>query len=479
MVDKLIVTSRDDLGSKYGPNVTDIENAVATRVTEDAAHGLVTRLAYLDDFGAQPNDQQSVKQAVDGAFKEFQPAYLMLLGAQDVVPQQDLVNPVYAPNVDDDQFVPSDLPYACDAPYSDQIADFVGPSRVVARLPDLVGATDPAYLVHLLSVTTVPQPRDAYLDYFGLSAMVWDASTRLSATTAFGVDSGVQTSPPDGAPWAGSVLGRLSHFINCHGAQVDPNFYGQQGNNYPVAISTSDLEPTVTYGTTAAAECCYGAALFDPQLAGALPIGNAYLARGAAGYVGSTTIAYGPASGNGQADLMCLFWFNSVLAGASIGRAMLEARQNYIAGASPLDPTDLKTLGQFLVMGDPSATPVQGSDSKGLPRSSQREAVAVRRADSSARAAALLDTTAVARTTVTRDLPDVPFDLPRGVHLAFAVEPPRAQIQKGARSATTELFVHVYFGAEETPIPGLRATRGILVTESAGQVVSRREFVSR
>jgi hypothetical protein len=47
-----------------------------------------------------------------------------------------------------------------------------------------------------------------------------------------------------------------------------------------------------------------------------------------------------------------------ILNGASTGRAALEARIAFIWFATHLDPTDLKTLGQFNLMGDPSITAI-------------------------------------------------------------------------------------------------------------------------
>jgi hypothetical protein len=47
------------------------------------------------------------------------------------------------------------------------------------------------------------------------------------------------------------------------------------------------------------------------------------------------------------------------LAGASLGRAVLEARQQYAASMTDLDPVDLKTLAQFNLLGDPSIHPVR------------------------------------------------------------------------------------------------------------------------
>jgi hypothetical protein len=90
-------------------------------------------------------------------------------------------------------------------------------------------------------------------------------------------------------------------------------------------------------------------------------IGSAYLAGKAYGFFGSSTIAYGPANDNGAADLLCQFFLKHVMEGASLGRAALEARQEF-AGSSPnMDPVDLKTIAQFYLLGDPSIVPIKVS----------------------------------------------------------------------------------------------------------------------
>jgi hypothetical protein len=108
-------------------------------------------------------------------------------------------------------------------------------------------------------------------------------------------------------------------------------------------------------GTVIAVECCYGAELYDPadsdDQAG---ICSTYLRDGAYGYFGSSTIAYGPSEGNGQADLICQYFLNEVLEGASLGDATLRARHRFAQAYTHLDPVDLKTLVQFNLLGDPS-----------------------------------------------------------------------------------------------------------------------------
>ena len=98
------------------------------------------------------------------------------------------------------------------------------------------------------------------------------------------------------------------------------------------------------------------------------PICQSYLAQGAYGFLGSTTIAYGPARGNGAADLITQYFLIEVHKGASIGRAMLDARLEYVRQSAEMDPIDLKTLAQFCLYGDPSVHPVERDSPTAVPR---------------------------------------------------------------------------------------------------------------
>lgn len=345
-----------------------------------------------------PADARQAKAAVDGVFRALDPDYLMILGAVDVVPHQPLHNPM--PD-DGDAQAPGDLPYACEHPYSEDPADFIGPTRVVGRLPDLTGGEDPSYLVDLLQAAAgagASRPAADYRPYLGISARVWEGSTRLSLQNLFGDAADLRLSPPDGPGWPAALLARLTHFVNCHGAGADPHYYGQDGNDYPVAHDASLVAGHLSPGTVAAAECCYGAELYDPVSAGGvMGMCNTYLAGGAAAFFGSSTIAYGPADGNGSADLLCQFFVRDVLAGASVGRAALQARQAFVRDVTVVDPADLKTLAQFSLMADPSVVPVEGEAAlaKGLPAGPR--ARSARRSNLVANGLALPGSTSVAR----------------------------------------------------------------------------------
>jgi hypothetical protein len=286
----------------------------------------------------------------------------MILGARDVVPHIQLTNPMLSRD-DDDPSVPSDVPYACEAPFSRHPQDFVGPTRVVGRLPDLTGADEPSYLVKLLKTAATYVCRDPkhYSTHFAITAQVWRRSTMKSATKLFGSDPVVFSAPPHGPEWTARQLEPRVHFINCHGAPVSPNFFGESpAGDQPTAHSARRLPARVTNGSVVAAECCYGADLYAPSSAhGQMGICNTYLAEGAYGFLGSTNIAYGPSTGQGQADLVCQFFVAAVLDGASLGRATLEAWQAFVAKFSHTDPSDLKTAVQFILLGDPSVQPVK------------------------------------------------------------------------------------------------------------------------
>jgi hypothetical protein len=372
-IDKVIATNLTALRAKYGADgLTKIQAAVRNLIDADKKRGLTTVLFGLDQAADMKKvkattvtsaaDPKQNKNAVDALFKSLAPDYLMLLGAPDVVPHQDLKSPTFSPPDEPDEFAFGDIPYACEAPYSQKPQDFFGPTRVVGRLPDIQGGSDPQYLIGLLKLAASykSQPDTAYRGYFGISAEIWSGSTAMSLANTFGDSKAMKTVPKSKPSWPADSLGKLSHFINCHGASRNRHFFGQPASGeeeYPTALDAAFLDNKISEGTVAAVECCYGAQLYNPHT-NHLGICSTYLGDGAFGFLGSTTIAYGPADGNDQADLICQFFLQNLLLGASLGRATLEARQKFVHKTSMSDPSNVKTIAQFNLYGDPSLTPV-------------------------------------------------------------------------------------------------------------------------
>jgi hypothetical protein len=383
---KLLVTNRAALKAKYGTaGVTAIEGAVKQLAGADRARGLDTRLVYLDGAALRSlrvrdaADPAGNKAAVDAVVKRHRPEYLVLLGSHDVVPYQDLKNKLHDPadeESDPDRFSGSDLPYACEAPYSQNTAKFLGPTRVVGRIPDLTGARTPAYLLAQLAHSAAARPAPRPESCFALSAKVWVKSTRMSVRNLLGAVPVVLTSPAAGPAFRASQLGEAIHFVNCHGNESDHTFSGEfPKDTYFTAMDARKLG-AVRAGTVAAFECCYGAELYDPEGLPAMSIANQYLARRAAGVVAATTIAYGPADDNANADWICQFFLEQVLRGASLGRAFLEARLAYLRKQSVVDPYDEKTLAQFVLLGDPSVHPFAEAAAAARPKTAAARAVA-------------------------------------------------------------------------------------------------------
>lgn len=372
---KLIVSNKSKLQWKYGKNLSKLTALLKELKAADAKRGLDTRIAFVDDAASMKatgvkrlkvDSLQEYKRAVDDLYKKYVPAYIILLGAPDVVPFQEIENPAD----DEDAHVPSDLPYACDTPYSNKIENFTGPTRVLGRIPDPMGQQeDLSYLQTVIGngIRHKPLEADRYHDYFAVSAEVWKKSTQLSLQSMFGQNKKMVLSPNGKTakkyrPFTKKQLAPLTHFYNVHGANNDFSYYGQKGNEYPEAFTSSNLPGNVGAGTVVAAECCYGAQLFDAGALGQEGLGIAahYLQQNAIAFVGSSTIAYGPADSQGLADLITQYFIKNVLKGASTGRAFLQARQRFLTDVEPdLDPVELKTIAQFYLLGDPSVQPAQ------------------------------------------------------------------------------------------------------------------------
>jgi hypothetical protein len=377
---KILVTNASALQQRYGAaGYQAIQQALARLIAADSARNVMTQIVELDNAqhmtacGGQPvpgpTAEPETKLAINAVLAAHNPDYLLILGGSDIVCHQRLTNPMPG---DGDPDVPSDLPYANHtSQYATGIQAHIGATHVVGRLPEIPNAQNPliaapnpqppTFIVGLIDRAAQAQSRPIalYQQGFSLSAAVWSTSTQMSASAIFGGGAVVQNAPPTGPPVAPSLLHYRSHFINCHGAPADYQFYGQQGTNYPPAMSSSDIVGKISDGCVATAECCYGAEIYDPALAGDMGLCCRYLSEGAYGFFGSTNIAYGPAASNANADLIAQYFLHEIAAnGASIGRACLAARQRFVQAAGPiLSNADLKTLGQFLLLGDPSLHP--------------------------------------------------------------------------------------------------------------------------
>jgi hypothetical protein len=218
---------------------------------------------------------------------------------------------------------------------------------------------------------------------------------------------------------------------------------------------------------------------------------STYLENKAYGFFGSTTIAYGPPDGNGAADLICQFFVLQVLGGASLGRAALEARQQFIAAEPQLDPPDLKTLAQFILLGDPSIHPVSVPKSKtavskaaaddGIDRSARRQqlhnkGVFLAKSQPVASSSAKAGRSSAVNTLLYKIADKM--NMKDCSIRSFSIK--RTQKPKSATAkAMTPSAFHVVLGSTPSTNPRAKLVVAVVAKEVAGKIVSFRELQRR
>ena len=160
-------------------------------------------------------------------------------------------------------------------------------------------------------------------------------------------------------------LGATSHYhFNLHGDDLTAPWYGENAavTKQPDAFDPSSVIHLAKRAKTAdvlvVSQACFGAYLENRRglRTPAQAICLQFLESGAAGFVGSTTIAYGMPTGLQCSDITVVEFFKAVFAGASLGAALGAARTAVARSAkSPPAGAVLKTLLQFVLYGDPAA----------------------------------------------------------------------------------------------------------------------------
>lgn len=381
---KLSITCRSRLQAKYDAGArARIDAAVAAWTAADKARGIRTVHVAVDDAAAMKAYKVpavrgtitagKVKKALDGLVARLAPDYIVLFGAGDVVPQFEVPNPTGAE--DNEPKVPTDNPYASSQQFRvGKRASYLVPDRVVGRLPDLPGSGDSTWLLDYLTVATQWRgvARARYAKDLLVCCDTWKNSGRECVTYIGHNPSKLMISPPSDTA-SKSVRSRhsaLLHMVKCHGGVGDSAFYGQKGQTYPEVLRSTALLKRTKRGTVAGAMCCYGASVFDPSDPGNVnpgepPIASVYLKQGAFGFFGATSTAW-----VGDKSMMCADWvaaafLKAILSGASLGRAALETKQDFIRWTQEqgheADSGDEKTLLQFVLLGDPSIHPVHAA----------------------------------------------------------------------------------------------------------------------
>jgi hypothetical protein len=302
-------------------------------------------------------------------------ATVVLIGGDECIPFHRLQNPI----PDDDRVIFSDNPYACDD------AGYLIPQRIVSRLPE-GDDDDPTLLLNMLTTMT-DYHRSAHhqgrqgFDVAawlrirsgvgdrlarGVAAEVWQEPSRLVLRNLH-ADAKLILSPPHTNQSSAHkvIAGREVLYLNLHGAAGMPHFYGQPADAWgaatalPIALSPDHIQRSAVAGTIIISEACYGAELAGRNIRNSIPLKA--LSQGALAFVGATVNAYGssvaPLLG---ADLLFERLTHHLATGMPVGMSLhyarLEFAQTMYDRQGFLDDVDMKTLIEFILLGDPWAT---------------------------------------------------------------------------------------------------------------------------
>jgi len=360
----VIITSADRLRALYGDaGERDVLAAVARLNAARAARGVASALLLIEHgvprLGVLPAvvtpetiaaQVAALAQALERGGDALES--LLIVGGPEIVPFHAAANPTA---YDGDDTIPGDCYYGACNPFA------LLPDWAVGRLPGAAGR-DPSLLLRLLEHAARPAPPPApQRKVFGYATAVWRQS---SARVYAEIDrpDRLLLSPPTLA--TNLDLRRLDGarliYCNLHGVLEGPPWYGQS-EDHPalvVALRPSDLEGLDLRGAVVTSEACYGAAISGRDEQSSLAL--AFLAQGAAGFVGATAISYGPAMPPpGEADLIALHFLRAIKQpGVTLGAAFVAARagmlRDTLARQLTLDEDDQKTLLEFVLYGDPT-----------------------------------------------------------------------------------------------------------------------------
>jgi len=102
---KLIVSCKKTLEFKYGKKFTSVKQLLSKLRASDKKKGLDSRIVFIDDpasakaagIKAVKNiSAKECKDAIDALYKKYIPAYIVIVGAQDIFPFQEIKNPALA-----------------------------------------------------------------------------------------------------------------------------------------------------------------------------------------------------------------------------------------------------------------------------------------------------------------------------------------------------------------------------------------------
>ncbi len=336
----LILSCKSALHKEIG-DLRPFEEAINRYIKKYHRHQI--KLLYFDElnkFKVKParKNPKAIREFINQLERKWgEIDTVLIIGGDKVVPFYRLPNPCD----DDDNNVLSDSPYAS----SDD--DFLIPERICARIPDNRKID---FIIKQLT-----RSFKQYSKSFGMSAFVWKEASK-NVYQQIGDVKNLKISPPTTSANFNSAWLKEKDYLyfNLHGSVVSENWYGQEGGNYPIALTPGNIIDACGF---VASEACYGAYILNKSEKNAISL--KFLDQdNNLGFCGSTTIAYGPPTPpSSEADLFVKYLFEYLKQGLTTGEAFKNAKLDFarkkIRRHGFLDDDDQKTLLQFVLYGDP------------------------------------------------------------------------------------------------------------------------------
>ncbi len=347
MTTRIAVVSEPLLSRRYGTSGLSVIRALEA-LSE-------TRLVVSAKANAN-----GIRRDLQGALAADPSASVLLVGGAGTLPFFEIP---LVPRPDADPAVITDNPYGIPGA-STAPGDVALPTRAIGRIPDHPGDTALSFAQRMAALCSPFSPGDGAGTFYVLGAKVWEKTTRSMTArldTAAAVDLAPPRAPADFGSAAFVDIAARRHLFNLHGSDRDARWFGQDGTRYPPALDPGAIAALASQkklqGALVISQACYGAFLLFPG--GLRKVDEScclqFLERGAAGFLGSTTIAYGGVTGEMScSDILAVEFLRAVSAGAPLGAALRKARSALASAVrSPPSGTELKTLLQFVLYGDP------------------------------------------------------------------------------------------------------------------------------
>ncbi len=348
----IIITRLEALSSQLNCAQTDIVSLMESYCDSAQKRGVSYFLLDLDNNYISANKDYSVENIVTILTKVseiHQPKYLFILGNEDIVGFQTWRNN----SNDTDPDVTSDLPYNIldtESPWSGKKYNLDLAIRV-GRIPTWTGETFSEFSTYFKNAEN-SAGKISSLKPFGLSASVWkDESNKEYSTIS---SSSVELSPTTNLHNVDEKISSNANLFlfNLHGSDKTKYWYGQSGVEYPETFSPDNIS-RIQSPNFIGVEACYGA-MYEKNKTSQDANVLAALSNKTIALLGSSRIAYGASCPPGScADIVVGEFLRNIAKGETAGDSHIAGLKKLCS--STMDDTDIKTLCEFSLFGDPSA----------------------------------------------------------------------------------------------------------------------------